>query len=234
MGHTRRRSCIHTALGAALWTNRVSIVAPIGKNYPADVFPEQVDLSRCRQIPHVLRNWGLYEEDGRRHFVSRSDSRNWPDFCPDLDDVVSGKQSAAHISAMPLERALSLAKELRRSGTHLISLDLDDHDLLGDMDLNMTHELIRSVDLFLPIRHDAQRFCGATDPVDNLRHLREIAPDIGLIAIKCGADGVVAHLSGAAAWIHISAFPAAVIDETGAGDAFCGGVLASLALHEEA
>ncbi len=223
----------YAAFGAALWTNKVSIVAPLGTDYPAGVFPEQVDLSRCRQIPHSLRNWGLYEENGRRHFVSRSHSRRWHDFCPDLDDVASGKQIAAHLSAMPPERALALVRELRRSGTHFISLDMDEHDLLGEMDRKIINELMANVDLFLPSLHDAQRLCGKTDPIDNLRYLRKIAPNISLIAIKCGANGVIAHASTATTLIHISAYPVTVIDETGAGDAFCGGVLASFANRED-
>ena len=223
----------YTALGAAIWSNEVSIVAPLGEDYPTEVFPKQIDLTRCRRISHTLRNWGLYEDDGRRHFISRSHSRDWHSFCPDRDDVVSGEQTAAHLSAMPQERALCLAQELRRNGTRFISLDMDDHDLLSESDRDMTHELIRSVDLFLPSQHDAQRLSGRAAPVDNLRYLREIAPDISLIAIKCGAEGLIAHAAAATTLIYISAYPTPVIDETGAGDAFCGGVLASFANCED-
>jgi len=48
-------------------------------------------------------------------------------------------------------------------------------------------------------------------------------------AIKCGAEGVIAHAAGAREWIHIPAVPVELVDVTGAGDAFCGGVLAGFA-----
>ena len=65
-------SAAYAAMGASLWTESASIVAPIGTDYPVEALGKRIDLSRCRRVPRTLRNWGLYEDDGRRHFVSRS------------------------------------------------------------------------------------------------------------------------------------------------------------------
>ncbi|QHN02890.1 carbohydrate kinase family protein [Granulicella sp. WH15] len=221
----------YAALGASLWTRAVSIVAPIGADYPIESLGDSIDLSHCRRLPHTMRNWGLYEEDGTRHFVSRRASSNWKNFSPQVADVASGYQ-AAHIAPMPHEAAIQVIQALREAGTTLISLDLDDHDLLGDTSLDKTIELLRGIDLFMPSRQDALALFPDATPLEALRRLRLVAPEVTLIAIKCGADGAIAHLANAKNWLHIPAVPVEVFDTTGAGDAFCGGVLAGFARQD--
>jgi sugar/nucleoside kinase (ribokinase family) len=219
-------SAIYAAFGISLWTGHPTIVAPIGADYPMELLNERFDLTRCPRVPSALRNWGLYEEDGTRHFVSRSTSRNWRDFSPKPEDATSGHQSAAHIAPMPHDLAIGLSKELRKEGVRCISLDLDDHDLAGRADLDMTIELLRESDLLLPSLQDALAIFPGLGELEALRRLRSVAPDVALIAVKCGAKGLIAHPKGASEWIHIPAVPVKLIDATGAGDAFCGGVLA--------
>lgn len=222
-------SAVYAALGISLWTGCASIVTPLGADYPIDLLDKRIDLSRCQRVPRTLRNWGLYEEDGRRHFISRSATRDWSEFCPRPTDAMSGHQTAAHIAPMPRGIAVELTRELRKVGTLSISLDLDDHDLLSEIDLAEMIELLSGVDLFLPGRQDALAIFPGTEPLEGLRKLRALAPDMALIAIKCGAEGAIAHVAGANEWIRIPSIPVALVDPTGAGDAFCGGVLACFA-----
>jgi sugar/nucleoside kinase (ribokinase family) len=222
-------SAVYAATGIVLWTGHASIVAPIGPDYPVEALDKRIDLSRCQRVPRTLRNWGLYEEDGRRHFVSRSATRNWSEFCPGPTDAMSGHQTAAHIAPMPHGIAIELIRELRKVGPLSISLDLDDHDLLSKIDLDEMIELLSGVDLFLPSRQDALAIFPGTEPLEGLRKLRALAPDMALIAIKCGAEGAIAHVTGSNEWVRIPTVPVALVDPTGAGDAFCGGVLAGFA-----
>jgi sugar/nucleoside kinase (ribokinase family) len=219
-------SAVYAAMGISLWTGHAIIVAPIGADYPVEALDKCIDLSRCRRVPRTLRNWGLYEEDGRRHFVSRNVTRNWSEFSPKPTDATSSHSTAAHIAPMPHDIAIGLIRELRKAGTLSISLDLDDHDLLGKTNLDAVIELLREVDLFLPGHQDALAIFPDVGPLECLLRLRALAPDVTLIAMKCGAEGVIAHVAGAREWIHIPAVPVELVDVTGAGDAFCGGVLA--------
>jgi sugar/nucleoside kinase (ribokinase family) len=130
---------------------------------------------------------------------------------------------------MPHHLALELVSELRKTGTSPISLDLDDHDLLGRTTLEATLELLRRVDLFLPSHQDALAIFPGVEPLEGLRRLRSYAPEVTLIAMKCGPEGVIAHVSGAKEYIHVPAVRVDLVDATGAGDAFCGGVLAGFA-----
>lgn len=226
-------SAMYAAMGISLWTGQASVVAPLGADYPVEALDGRIDLSRCRRVPRTLRNWGLYEEDGRRHFVSRSATRNWNEFSPRPADAASSHQIAAHIAPMPHAIAIELIRELRKAGTLAISLDLDDHDLLGDTSLDVTTDLVREVDLFLPSYQDALALFPGVGPLEALRRLRALASDAALIAMKCGAEGVMAHVSGAGEWVHIPALPVELVDVTGAGDAFCGGVLAGFAEEDD-
>jgi sugar/nucleoside kinase (ribokinase family) len=88
-------------------------------------------------------------------------------------------------------------------------------------------ELISGVDLFLPSRQDALAIFPV-EPLESLRKLRALAPGVTLIAIKCGAEGVIAHVAGVREWVRIPALRVTLVDATGAGDAFCGGVLAGI------
>ncbi len=133
---------------------------------------------------------------------------------------------------MPHEAASQVIHALRKTGTTWISLDMDDHDLLGDMSLDKTTELLHRVDLFMPSQQDVLTLFPDATPIEALRRLRLVAPEVTLIAIKCGADGIIAHLAQAKECLHIPAVPVEVSDTTGAGDAFCGGVLAGFARQD--
>jgi sugar/nucleoside kinase (ribokinase family) len=219
----------YSALGASIWTDKVEIVAPLGSDYPREIFRDKVDLARCRRQQHSLRNWGLYEEDGSRQFISRRSSRDWAHFCPRPADARSGVQIVAHVAAMPGDMAIELVKELRIADTSMISLDLDDHDQAGAVNAKRTIELVNAVDVFLPSWQDVQAIVSAGEPKEALRQLRTLAPKPRAIVLKCGAAGVFAHTRGTNQWLHVPAFASKVIDTTGAGDAFCGGFLARFA-----
>ncbi|HLH49626.1 MAG TPA: PfkB family carbohydrate kinase, partial [Roseiarcus sp.] len=53
------------------------------------------------------------------------------------------------------------------------------------------------------------------------------------IVVKCGAAGAIAHQRGDADYLEIPSAAARAVDETGAGDAFCGGALAGYARRRE-
>ena len=222
-------SAAYAALGAAIWVGSVSIIAPVGADYPVEILTPRVDLSRCRRAPRTLRNWGLYEDDGRRHFVSRSADRDWSEFSPQPSDASSGYQTAAHIAPLPRDIGMELIRKLRGIGTRSISLDVDDHDFLGRLSVDSIIELVHEVDFFLPSRENVLAIFPYLSPFEGLRKLRALARDVPLIAMKCGADGVIAHVADATEWVRIPAVAVEVVDVTGAGDEFWGGALAGFA-----
>ena len=220
-------NAVYSALGMAVWGERPIVVAPFGPDYPVGPLKSRIDLSGSPRLDRTLRDWGLYEEDGSRQFVFRSTTRNWDEFSPTAADVLPGVP-AVHLAPLPWNRHVELVAALRAAGTAIISVDLDDRRL-AEVPRERVVELMASVDLFLPSRQDGRVIVPDASATDTVRHLRELSPGTPIIALKCGADGCVAHAKDSPDLCIIPAVPVAAQDATGAGDTFCGGVLVGYA-----
>lgn len=221
-------NAVYSALGIALWGEKPSVVAPIGPQYPVDLLGGRVDLSRCRLQEHTLRDWGIYEDDGSRHFIFRNHTRDWLKYSPTLADADDLGAANAHVAPMPWQLQIEFAETLRAAGTRVVGVDLDDR-YLSQMQPSDVIRLLEAVDLFLPSKQDAEELFPNRSPLDALRQLRDMAPAVPVIAIKQGQDGAIVHAAGAADFFTIPTIADTVIDTTGAGDAFSGGTLAGFA-----
>jgi sugar/nucleoside kinase (ribokinase family) len=221
-------AAMYSALGMAVWTGTATAVAPVSPDYPFETLPG-IEFACKRTSKRTMRNWGLYEEDGSRQFVSRRSSESWADASPNVADLGEGPYTNCHIGAMPWDRASDLVDALRKRGARAISFDVHDrkHGLLT---LDQYVDLVCRVDIFLPSTQDVAELCPGLSPVDALRVLRGRLPNVAVLGVKCGGDGALVHGLGDAL---VSSVPSAsdglVVDVTGAGDAFCGGMLAGFA-----
>jgi sugar/nucleoside kinase (ribokinase family) len=220
-------NAVYSALGMAVWGERPIVIAPYGPDYPVSPLQARIELSGAPCLKHTLRDWGLYEEDGSRHFVFRSITRNWDEFSPTENDVAPGVP-AAHLAPLPWRRQAELIPALRKAGAAIVSIDLDDRRL-GEVVRDDIAQLMASVDLFLPSRQDGRVIFPDASPTEAVRRLRDLSPQTPLIALKCGADGCVAHALGSPDLLILPAVPVAPRDATGAGDTFCGGALVGYA-----
>jgi glucosamine--fructose-6-phosphate aminotransferase (isomerizing) len=90
--------------------------------------------------------------------------------------------------------------------------------------------LARQVDVFLPSREELVAVVGYDDPERACRELLD--EGVAAVVVKCGTDGaVLGTLLGQV--LRVAAPEVDVVDVTGAGDSFCGGLAAGLALGEE-
>ncbi|MBA3518703.1 MAG: carbohydrate kinase [Rhizobiales bacterium] len=218
-------NAIYSALGIAIWRERPDVIAPMGPEYPKDVLGDRIDLSHVRLLERNMRNWGLYEEDGTRTFTFRTKTRNWIEFCPTVADVHGSRYLYAHLAPLPWPRQIEISEQLRQNGARVVSVDPDDR-YVHELDSGAIIRLLRAVDLFLPSQQDAEAMLPGRTPLDSLRALRDMAPELPVVAVKCGADGVLMHQAGADDFIRLPTAAASVVDATGAGDAFSGGALA--------
>ena len=216
-------NAVYAALGMAVWGERPAVVAPFGSDYPTERLHARVDLDHAPRIDRTLRDWGLYEEDGSRQFIFRRSTQDWDAFSPRAKDVLAGT-TAAHLAPLPWDRHVELVAALRQTGTTTISIDLDDRRL-AEVTRAAVAGLMASVDLFLPSRQDGTVIFPDASPADTVRRFRDLSPDTPLIALKCGADGCVAHASGSRDLLILTAVRVEAADATGAGDTFCGGAL---------
>lgn len=85
-------------------------------------------------------------------------------------------------------------------------------------------EVLRQADYFLPNEDEARIMTGETSPSDQLRAISKLGA--GCTIITRGGDGVLAG-RGDESW-ELPAYPAKAIDPSGAGDAFCSGIITGI------
>jgi sugar/nucleoside kinase (ribokinase family) len=217
-------AAIYSALGMAVWTGSAIAFAPIGPEFPLRHL-SRLTFACKRKMSHTMRHWGLYEDDGARHFVSRRTSEDWESASPHASDLEAGPYAFCHLNTMPWEHAHGLADALRERGARTISLDIHDRKL-SHITFDEYLALAAKVDVLLPSLQDIRHYIPGIAALAALRVLREKLPGVAVIAIKCGSEGVIVHQRGATEIVNVPSVGSHVVDETGAGDAFCGGFLA--------
>ena len=77
---------------------------------------------------------------------------------------------------------------------------------------------------------EGRRLCGGQDPREIVRRLLDAG--VGGVALRLGADGALLGRSPGECW-HVPAWPAEMVDVTGAGNAFGGALLAGVAVGQD-
>ncbi len=223
---------LYAALGASLWGIRVGIVSVLGDDYPArmldDLEARGIDLSGLRRLGRPgLRTWLLYE-GRRRHVVHRLDGPSHAEVSPtaaDFDAIPRAR--AVHLAPMPFDVQLGLVESLVKCDS---AVSLDPYELLTAENRDAWQELLAGVDDFF-LSEDEMLIEGGLDrPRPILSGLCDKRPR--RIFYKRGARGGVAYDHRAGRFLEWPARARAVVDPTGAGDAFAGGVLAGRLLGE--
>jgi sugar/nucleoside kinase (ribokinase family)/fructoselysine-6-P-deglycase FrlB-like protein len=227
---------VHGAAAATACGVRVVLVARRGEDFPAEAFDRLsaagTDAAYVVDVPGpTVRNWVIYEPDGRRHWVYRTPVGRSAEVAPVPADVAPAAAGAAvvHVAAMPLANAEALVAEVRRVEPAAL-ITLDTHEGWASEPAARVLALARAVDLFEPSLEELQDLTGDHTPTGGLRAL-ERAGVHGAV-VKAGSEG--AYLLTGGEVLHVPALEADVVDTTGAGDSFCGGVAAGLALGLQA
>lgn len=219
---------IYAALAARMWSGSVEMVAPVGSDYP------QSHITRLREAGFDLsglptrdapthRNWVIYEQDGRRTWVPRTDPRRFFLLSPLTQDVPSAYlQARAHlILAMDLAAQEDLVVGLRGSSA-LIALDPQEDYIPGNQARIL--KMLESVDIFLPSEIEVERLLGHKDYPRAVRQFAELGCKV--VAVKLGAVGSLVYDAGTGRLVRLPAFPVQAVDTTGAGDSYSGGFMA--------
>jgi fructoselysine-6-P-deglycase FrlB-like protein/sugar/nucleoside kinase (ribokinase family) len=230
--------CLYAALGARLWEPSVGVVTRRGDDFPANVWTRLQKLGICLDgvvdIPGpTVRNWVIYEADGRRTWIYRTPPSRPVEVAVHPEDLPQSWLSAqpapvVHIAAMPIDAAEGIVESVaQRAPDAVIMLDTHEDYVRGYRDRLL--RLAARVDVFLPSREELVDLVGYDDPP---RALRELCTEKGLplVVVKMGKDGVLIWDSDRSAVVPVEAASARIVDVTGAGDAFCGGFAAGMAL----
>src|SRR3954447_8856243 len=225
---------LYAALGARLWTSSVGLVTRAGEDAPE--LDAAGELDGVVRVPGpTVRCWVLYEADGRRTFVSRTPPARYDEVALRAGDVPAAwlDAGAVVVAAMRLDAAEALVGRIRGravreslgapEGSAPIVLDTHE-DWVGDAGRVLA--LAARVAVFCPSRDELAELAGFDDPE---RSAPSFAGATGTpLVAKLGADGCLVALPDGGLW-RMPSVATSVVDPTGAGDAFCGGLAAGLA-----
>lgn len=240
-GRTSMAACggdaTYAALSASIWTTPVGVVAPAGVDFPpvhlARLRELGLDLAGVKARPGpAIRYWVIYEADGRRRWLERSPGSAFVETAPVPDDVPPAFQRAGayHIAAMPLDAVERLVVAIRRwAPDAVLTLDTHEDQVAGFQD--RIAALLPGVTVFIPSREEVASWFGWDDPVRAIRELGQLGQRATVI--KMGADGSIVHDGLTGHLTEVGLAPGPVVDVTGAGDAFCGSLVAGLALGDD-
>lgn len=213
----------HAAYGMLAAGEKPALVGLVGEDLPADVrarLQADFDTSGLVWTPHKqVRGWQIFEWDGRRNEIFRVDVIEPFMHQPHADSPALPFTSAAGISL--LRQPEYVAGWRRRFHKATLLWEPTRAFMLGG-DYARFLSGLRHADIASPNLHEAQAMTGMDDEVAIVRRL--LADGAAAVALRMGELGsLVARRDDAFAW-HIPALPVPeVIDQTGAGNSYCGG-----------
>jgi ribokinase len=221
-------NAVYAALGAAIWRTDVALGVRIGPDFPRSHIDRLEEAGLEVALVNVstpsIHQWALYEPGDVRRFVTWVGSGSHDDQSIRADELPAGTAGAdaCHVAPMPLTIQAGLIRRLKRRRPGLLSLDPHDEYIAGHEEELLA--LLQDLDVFMPSRKEARLLHGRDDPEAAARAF--VRAGAGIVAVKLGPDGSI--VCGADGVVHqVPAVPAAVVDTTGAGDAYCGGFLAA-------
>lgn len=237
-------AALYAALGASLWGISVGIASVVGDDYPDDVLEavrdKGIDLAGVRRVAGPgLKIWLLYE-GRRRQVVHHLDAPSHAQMSPVLADLPSAwRPSAYHLAPMPLAIQIdwldsldSMVSPGSQDGSSRVLLSLDLFDLVDEQSLASLQATFRRVDLVL-LSEDELLLEGALESPELC--LTRIAAGgesatnrLERILLKRGAQGGLVFDRAADSVRPWRPRAATIVEPTGAGDAFAGGLLAGL------
>ncbi len=223
---------VHAVTAVVAAGARGAVLARRGEDFPAAAVSAMsmagIDVSGLVDVPGpTVRNWVVYEHDGSRTWLYRTPRERSAEVAArpeDLDGSLLRSAAVVHVAAMPLPNAEAVVARVRAEAPDATLL-LDTHEDWTASQRARVERLAGMVDVFVPSVEEVVELTGADDAVDGLGLLA--GAGLGRVVLKSGGAGAYV-LDGGKVW-HVPAGLAAVVDTTGAGDAFCGGLAAGLA-----
>lgn len=219
---------VHALMGAAIWDERPGIVALVGEDLPEAVhqrLARWLDTRGLRRLPlPQIRAWQVFEEDGTRRELYR---------VRETQPFIRGAQPEDLPPAYQQSRGFYLITDFDNAQTWCQKLSgCVLWEPLQQIMTSGVRDQLRGVlqsgrvDIVSPNLAEAQAVYGDLPPgmlIDAL-----LADGARRVALRMGAQGsLVAEGETHERW-WIKALPAAVVDQTGAGNTYCGGLLAGL------
>ncbi|MDR7448043.1 MAG: PfkB family carbohydrate kinase [Armatimonadota bacterium] len=218
----------HAAAGMCLWGPDVALVGSIGRDFPPEHWAALealgLNLHAIRRLDRATpRAWQLYDADEHRTEIFRSPRDEFPAFLPTPDQLapfVDARGFHLHTAQLDHVDALLTAMRARRAAVcwepapwHMVP----EHR-------RTVLALLRRVDIVCPNGEECRTLLGPQPPEAWLTAFLEAGA--ALAAVRLGRAGSLVQARGDAAPVHVPAVALGpVVDVTGAGNAYGGGLL---------
>ena len=219
-----------TAFGMRLWADGVGLCGARGRGFPADALAwlDDMGIDRTGLLDYpdlpFLRAWQISEWDGRRVQVWRSDR------------AAIAAQLSLRFERIP---PAYLGARGFWYGIHPESPNLDPARCLRALGMTVGIEVFRPAGRLLtdaevgalasaahilsPNLWEAESMVGPAAPEEQARRLNDAGAAV--VALRLGAAGALLRRADTGETVYVPPFPTAVVDTTGAGNAFGGGLL---------
>lgn len=226
---------LYSAIGAQIWSDAVGVHSVTGRTVYDDVrarvAARGLDAEGVTAIEGAgLQLWLLHESETFKQQAPKLGSATADEMDRGRGPLPLGYRSARGFHVAPQTPAGTMQNVRALCAFPLrpvVTVDILS-DAYIDCSLYTDLEFARGASAFLPSEAEIARIWA---PSDICVWLRETA--LGLkchIAAKLGARGSLVCDADTGALVNTPAFPVSVVDTTGAGDGYCGGFVAGLAV----
>lgn len=222
----------HAIVGMKVWAEEVGIAAWVGNNLPPAM---EADLARHFDLSGVIRRdlptpraWQLFEADGRRVEVFRTDMSTFVKNSPGPDDLPDAywRARGVHFQNDVLNNFPLWVDRFHANGSGPVVWE-PWGELAVPQNRMMFGECMALVDAVSPNLIEGQTLTGLQDAEEVAHALVE--DGARLVVLRLGAEGSLCMDARG----RMARIPAVrverIVDVTGAGNAYCGGFLVGLA-----
>jgi sugar/nucleoside kinase (ribokinase family) len=208
-----------------VWNEKTGLVAIIGQKFPESAWEHLTTLTSPQGI--VLRDmpqpraWQLFERDGTRQEVFRTDFAIFRRTAVTPAEYPAQFASAkgVYMQAGTVAEAEAWVTYLRKLNPAMVILWEPWEIIYTPDNLAEFNRVASLFDIVSPQTVELSWMLAETDPERQTSHLLQAG--VRCVALRMGAAGSL--VSTVTATHHIPALPVPVVDETGAGNAYCGG-----------
>ena len=217
---------VHAAMGMRVWSDRVGLYAGIGNDFPPELTEKLSDILDVQGLYVVntktIRGWQIFETDGRRTEIFRSDPADFPLYNPQYTDFPKAYQQLQgvhlHCGWNEVQKWVDF---LLPFGDPFILWEPIHAEFLRENKDNFM-KILPFVDCISPNLGETKELLNF-DNVDTM--LDEfIEHGAKMAVIRAGAEGSI-YAGRDGRRIRVPAIPVKnIVDQTGAGNAYCGGL----------
>jgi len=217
----------HAAAGMRVWSENVALASVIGQGFPAQAWDSLQTMADTRGIVRRKvsqpRAWQLFEADGTRHEVFRTDFDTFRQIPirPDEYPAELAPACGVYLQTATAAEAIAWAERLRQLNPTTVLLWEPWEIIYTPENLAGFAEAAAWFDVVSPNTTEVSWMLRETDSVKQAEML--LAHGVRCVALRMGAAGSLVGRRGDLRTIPAVNVP--VVDETGAGNSYCGGFL---------